>query len=186
MESKNAFLFYASNLDVLEQFPEEEAGRLALVIMEYGFADESYECSQDDKDLLHHIFIGIDREKKRYKESQRLSQFMNKVSSLTGVQGITEKEVEIALKNLKRLKARAHRQDVTDNEILGVLDWRIKQTLHLESPAPFEQLRSCIVNCASPPRQKMLVDAFNNIVIYFYTCKNVEPPNGMLFKKDGG
>lgn len=185
MESKKAFLFYASNLDVLEQFPEEEAGRLALVIMEYGFADESFECSQDDRDLLHHVFIGIDREKKRYKTGQTISDTITSVSNLTRARGFTEKEIEDALQNLKRLKAKAHRQDVTQGEINNAIGMRIFMTLRLEGANPFYILKLSINDCKFPGTQSNLMNAFDSLVKHLYSSKNVQPPKYMLFNDNG-
>ena len=181
MTKKNrAFLFYASNLDVLEKFPEEEARRLALIIMEYGFKDESFQCSEDDELILHHIFMGIDAERKRYETGEWLASLIFRVSNLASIKGITEEEQEATLKVLKRFKARAHRQDVEEKDVVPALSPRIQQTLRLESPQFFRTLGLSIEKCNNPSERDTLKREYNHLVMYFYSVGGTRPPEGVL------
>lgn len=79
---KTAFLFYASTLDVLEELPEKRQGEVALTLLDFAFRDDMtapFECSEDDWIMLHHVFEGIVREKKRYQIGLRLKSIIKKL-----------------------------------------------------------------------------------------------------------
>ena len=113
MTDKKAFLFYASNLDVIEQFPEEEAKRIAMIIVEYGFSDGNFECSEKECLMLDQVFAGIDAEKRRYHDVQLVESYISRIElfshKCSDVSDATTKKVLTAL---RKLKNRVRRENI--------------------------------------------------------------------------
>ena len=76
--ANESFLFYASNLDVLEQFPENERGKLAWIIIEYGCTGK-VDCTPQEYILLEDIFKAIDDQKQRYWDGQFVEFYIKRV-----------------------------------------------------------------------------------------------------------
>lgn len=83
---KRAFVFYASYLDVIEEFPEERRGKIAMALIEYGLDD----CTADDslailalnpeeRIVLSPIIEAVDVQKRRYVNKQMINGAINLV-----------------------------------------------------------------------------------------------------------
>ena len=190
MERKKAFLFYASNLDVLEQFPEEQAKALAMLIVKYGFWDpkpgeeSQFPCAEEDKLILSHIFNGIDIEKQRYKMSNNISDILKKMDRITPAGAkVSQQELEDTRAALIRLKARAHREIISRDEIYGVIPPRIyAATVCVNDDLLIQNMRTLITSCPDARTKKELVNSYNLLINYYYTRIRLRTsvPDGLL------
>ena len=149
MEGKRgrAFLFYASNLDVLQKFPPDRARKLAMKIVEYGFKDESFSCSEEDKFFLNHIFIGIDGEQARYNIVKTLDRLIRTMPNYG--HDLPKEEFNRKLQELKKLQVLAHRQEITIQDIFDVLGTKLVN----EIPSPFTYLLLLLNHIREPIRR---------------------------------
>lgn len=169
---KQAFLFYATNLEVLEQFDENRAKKLVLKIVEYGFKTASIDCTEEEEFILSHIFEGIDAQKQRYEMVQRLEEISELVEALPRKNiKFRAEDAEVLLKALKKLKAQAHRESVEELQIYNVLGPELYAKL---SPARlaiagevFLAFRGRIRRVVSEDQRKDLESKLNDILAAF-------------------
>lgn len=126
----DGFLFYASTLDVIEEYPEEAQWKLALTVLDFAFhneADGLFECSTEEYLALRHCFIGITQEKKRYALKQRLERIQQVVERLPAKTALDFAAKEQALKSINELKLRGKRNpdQVRETDIRDVVASKI-------------------------------------------------------------
>lgn len=126
----DGFLFYASTLDVIEEYPEEAQWKLALTVLDFAFhneADGVFECSTEEYLALRHCFIGITQEKKRYALKQRLERIQQVVERLPAKTALDFAAKEQALKSINELKLRGKRNpdQVRETDIRDVVGSKI-------------------------------------------------------------
>lgn len=135
MSSRQAFLFYASNLDVIEQFPEDEAKKIAMKIIEYGFSDGDFDRSSKECLFLDQIFNGIDAEKRRYHDVQLVQYYIDTIKDYAHMGPYTSAdEVERVLSALRGLQARVRRKVVENlqNRIMDIIGPKLAEALALQ------------------------------------------------------
>ena len=143
-ENKNeSYLHYASNLTVVESLPREVWGRANMAIIDYGAGREIRNPiiqvdgrNVDLRIFFRHIFDSIDSEKRRYLNKQKVNAKKEELVRLLegGNARSKEKDVERAIKVLKKLALEANKHDITNideriNEVMpkGYVDLIMRQ-----------------------------------------------------------
>lgn len=131
-KDRDAFLFYASTLDILETFPEERQGQLALTILDFAFRDDvtaPFDCSEDVWLSLNHVFEGIIKQKERYRNEKLLANVIRLAEGLTIVDKDSAKqdklraELSDIIAKLKKVKWRASKNPESFNkeDVISIL-----------------------------------------------------------------
>lgn len=167
---RKAFPFYASNLNALEQLPEPVRKKYALRIVEYGLSDTPIELTPEEEFLLGNVFEGIDNQKKRYRFQQRLEKVTAQVLAGPSIwRGLSPEEWKAAASGIKKLKARAHREVIENEnlEIFRAVGKRVYNTLGLESPFVIDMLKMAIAK-APEERRARLKSCLHDILLEYY------------------
>ena len=84
--NKAAIPIYESTLRAIEMYEDREAGRLARIIVDYGFAVPEEKknvvarCSEDALLILKNVFSGIDLQVERYNEKKEKKKWREKIT----------------------------------------------------------------------------------------------------------
>lgn len=83
---KRAFVFYASYLDVIEEFPEERRKKIAMALIEYGLDDCTagdsiaiLSLNPEERIALSPVIEAVDVQKRRYVNKQMINGAINLV-----------------------------------------------------------------------------------------------------------
>jgi len=188
-KDKDAFLVYASTLDVLEELPEKRQEEVALTLLDFAFRDDMtvpFECSEDDWIMLHHVFEGIVREKKRYQIGLRLKSIIKRLE-LAPFDDDKDKALrDFKIEKLKQLNelARENPNEVGETDIFQVLGsevYRVVSQPVLLRSALWAGLRRAISK-APQERRKKLEEEMNDLErfcqqLYPVPTDGVQQPN---------
>ena len=111
---RKAFLFRASFLDAIDCFSEEEKGKIAMKIIQYGLdiTEGVILTEQEEQKKIDMVLIPIkeriDIQKRRYKNKLRINQVIDRIRKVSPAEG---KE---AITILKRLFVKAGNTDILD------------------------------------------------------------------------
>ena len=116
---RRAIIFYASNLRIFEQFPEETQEKMALWVMEYGFTGKMTDCPDDMMLILKPILRGIQTQSNRYKNIEVLSWAIDQIQreSMDISDPTAVKMMENAQKMLKKWIIQCKKQDVCNRNV---------------------------------------------------------------------
>ncbi len=118
-EEKPAFLFYASNMDVISVYPEDEQRKIIMWILQYGFSGEVSDCPSDIQDVLTPIFGGIDVQRRRYRNILKISRQMAKMQRMTA--SLTDEIYTVPLNKAfaqyKKLMVLCQKSDVPESRV---------------------------------------------------------------------
>jgi len=118
-QQKPAFLFYASNMDVVSAYPEEDQRKIIMWILQYGFTGETPDCPRDMQDVLTPIFYGIDVQRRRYQNIEKINKWMAKLQRLTANQTdeIYTVPLNKAFAQYKKLIVLCQKSDIPENMV---------------------------------------------------------------------
>lgn len=121
-KNKNdSFLLYADTLNVIEQLPTEVRNKATLVIFDYGAGKELNDPfitidgeKLDLRKFFRQIFNGIDVEKRRYANKEKISAVQTVLGAKMEKEGESKrvKDYERALAELKKLYNEVRRHDI--------------------------------------------------------------------------
>jgi len=118
-QQKPAFLFYASNMDVISAYPEEVQRKIIMWIFQYGFEGEVSGCPDDLRDVLSPIFYGIDVQRRRYTNVNKLNEYIDSIKFRA--LGTTDKNkvamLDDAISLLRREIVRCQKSDILTEDI---------------------------------------------------------------------
>lgn len=116
-KERKAFLFRASFLDTIDCFGEEEKGKIAMKIIQYGLdrTEENISSEQEEQKkidmILRPIKDKIDIQKRRYRNEQTIN------NCITALRKYPCADREEGIKALKRLFTKARSQDILDVQV---------------------------------------------------------------------
>lgn len=161
-KDKDAFLVYASTLDVLEELPEKRQGEVALMLLDFGFRDDMtvpFECSDNDWIMLHQVFEGIVRGKKRYQIGLRLKNIIRKLE-LIPIDDKDKASMTVRIEKLKQLGELAQESpdEVGEANILNILGPKIYSMVSqpsLLAPSLLAEFKKCIAKAPRGQREQL-------------------------------
>ena len=120
---RRAIVFYATNLDLLDVFPEEVQQEIALWILEYGFTGQLTDCPDDMHVVLRPILCGIATQVRRYKNIETLRLFISQIEerSISVIDKNEREAMENAVKALKKGIVRCKKRDIPFIEVKKLL-----------------------------------------------------------------
>ena len=144
---KKAFVFHASYLEVMEEFPEEKRGKMAMALIDYGLGN-NYDgeslmllsLNPEERAALSPVIETIDTQKRRYENKKMLKgaikivreQIIEKMGSdsdnNTGLEKY-EKTIELLEQMLNEVKN--HNLDILPQEIEVMLPQELRKKFHI-------------------------------------------------------
>ena len=111
---RRAIVFYATNLDILDVFPEEVQQEMVLWILEFGFTGQLTACPTDIYGVLRPILFGIQTQRRRYNNIELFCHFIFEIEGkLSEAIDDNEREaMENAIKILKKGIVRCKKRDI--------------------------------------------------------------------------
>ncbi len=135
-ENTESFLYYASNLRVIEQLPLEVRAFVNMAILEYGVGREISRpvvvidgAKVDIRILFRQVFVSIDVEKRRYKNKEMINRYQEKVTKAYEEKkypGLSAEKVEEAKKKMRQLIYEVNKHDI------GNIEGRLKDCVPIE------------------------------------------------------
>lgn len=124
-ESTESFLYYASNLRVIEQLPQEVQAFANMAIIEYGVGREISRpiveidgVKVDIRILCRHVFASLDSEKRRFRNKEVIKKYQDRLQQAyaENTQGLSLVKMEETNKQLRKLIFEVNKHDVMDIE----------------------------------------------------------------------
>lgn len=153
-----SFLFYASNLDVLEQFPKDERCKLARIIIEYGCTGK-VDCSPKERIMFEDVFKSIDDQKRRYQDGELVESYIDKLERFAPIycSKVDDKTIKEMFKALRKLREQVRKKPVDnlENVIVDIIGSEIAGILGLEIHSLGDRLELAMVSASPEQRTKL-------------------------------
>ena len=143
--TKKAFLFHASYLDVMEEFPEDRRGKIAMALIDYGLGDYFngdslllLSLNPEERIVLNPIIETIDIQKRRYENKRMIDgaikiireQMIETMDSDSENNNLNKYELAIEMLEQKLYEVTRHNLDIMPQEIELMLPQDLRHKFH--------------------------------------------------------